>query len=277
MSSNQKIRVAVDGGLLGAPQNPDPAPGWTPEMAQVAKAEQERKAVEINESERFDQVEYLAYQRKILETVRGERDLTAEEEAKMQLIVKESKSLNPTTTKSIRASASIRPAEPAEGLLVKPEPTPRASSQPYVGPSIAPVIGQKLSDLVNSIDPSFKLTPEAEEVLLSLADQFIDSVVEDSCKLAIHRVTHGGKAGVAPPPGGVNPLVDVTDINLVLKEKWGISVPSLGKNNVNDNITPMSDISAIFRTGGVWEEGNEDKQESASGSSGKGKKRARGK
>ena len=137
----------------------------------------------------------------------------------MQLIVKESKSLNPTTTKSIRASASIRPAEPAEGLLVKPEPTPRASSQPYVGPSIAPVIGQKLSDLVNSIDPSFKLTPEAEEVLLSLADQFIDSVVEDSCKLAIHRVTHGGKAGVAPPPGGVNPLVDVTDINLVLKEK----------------------------------------------------------
>jgi hypothetical protein len=83
MSSNQKIRVAVDGGLLGSPQNPDPAPGWTPEMAQVAKAEQERKAVEINESERFDQVEYLAYQRKILEAVRGERDLTAEEEAKV--------------------------------------------------------------------------------------------------------------------------------------------------------------------------------------------------
>ncbi|GMI37972.1 hypothetical protein TrRE_jg13431 [Triparma retinervis] len=247
-------------------------------MAQVAKAEQDRRAVENDEKQRFDQVEYLGYQRGVLESVRGERDLTADESAKMQLIAKESKSLNPSTIKSIRASASIRPSDPAEGLLVKPTSAPRAPSQPYVGPSIAPVIGQKLSDLVSSIDPSFKLTPEAEEVLLSLADQFVDSVVEDSCKLATHRVTHGGKAGAAPPAGGVNPLVDVTDINLVLKEKWGISVPGLGKNNVNDNIIPMAEIGAIFRAGGVWEEGNQDKQQqNASGGGGKGKKRTRGK
>jgi len=47
----------------------------------------------------------------------------------------------------------------------------------------------------------------------------VDSVVEDSCKLASHRVTSGGKPDVSPPPGGVNPLIDVTDVNLILKEK----------------------------------------------------------
>lgn len=266
---SKKIMVAVSTGVLGGPQNPPPAPGWNAQVAEQESARLANQASLMDQAERFDHAQYLSHQRAALESQRRERDLTKEENKKMQKIAHESKTLDPSTIKNLKAAASVCPLDPVEGLLAKPPKTAPKNPTNYVGPSIAPVIGQKLSDLVDSIDPTFKLTPEAEEVLLSLADQFVDSVVEDSCMLANHRVTQGGKAGVAPPSGGVNPLIDVSDVNLVLKEKWGISVPGLGKNNVNDTVIPMEQIGTIFRTGGVWGEGNEDKQQ---GGTGKGKK-----
>jgi len=99
---------------------------------------------------------------------------------------------NPVLKSQIAAAAGARPVSKSEGLLLKKNRSPsgaasgsgtagssRPNTNQYVGPTIAPVIGEKLSEITKSIDPSFELTPEAEEVLLALTDTFVDSVVSD--------------------------------------------------------------------------------------------------
>ena len=45
----------------------------------------------------------------------------------------------------------------------------------------------RLGDLVREVDPCSQLDEEVEEALLNIADDFIESCVNASCKLAKHR------------------------------------------------------------------------------------------
>jgi histone H3/H4 len=78
---------------------------------------------------------------------------------------------------------------------------------------ISPMVGQRLRDLVASLDPNYTLDAEAEEQILHLADDFLEKVTKQSMRLAQHR---GSKT------------LDVPDIQLALAKQWGIVIPGLG-------------------------------------------------
>ena len=82
-----------------------------------------------------------------------------------------------------------------------------------MAPHTAPLIGQRIQDLVHQLDPAYSLDPAAQEQVLQLADDFMDKVCKQSLRVAQHR---GSKT------------LDVQDVQLVLAKQWGIVVPGMG-------------------------------------------------
>ena len=72
---------------------------------------------------------------------------------------------------------------------------------------------QRLQELVLEIDPKEQLDEDVEDMLLNIADDFIDSVVTSSCQLAKHR---GAKT------------LEVKDVQLILEKNWSIFIPGFG-------------------------------------------------
>lgn len=105
----------------------------------------------------------------------------------------------------------------------KSKTTPKGSSNsPKLsaasgGAHLAPLLGERVQDILNSIDPNYVIETEAEEQVLQLADDFLDKVINQSMRLAQHR---GSK------------LLDVQDVQLILAKHWGIVVPGLGVPNI---------------------------------------------
>jgi transcription initiation factor TFIID subunit 12 len=93
------------------------------------------------------------------------------------------------------------------------QPSTRESYLHHGSASTAPLIGQRLQDLLTSIDPNYTLDTEAEQQLLLMADDFLDKVTRQSVRLAQHR---GSKT------------MDVQDVQLALSKQWGIVIPGLG-------------------------------------------------
>jgi transcription initiation factor TFIID subunit 12 len=86
-------------------------------------------------------------------------------------------------------------------------------------------VGERIADLVKSIDPNYTIDPEAEEQVLQLADDFLDKVTRQAARLAQHRGSS---------------VVDVQDLQIVLAKNFGIVVPGLGL----PNIRPVKSVTA---------------------------------
>lgn len=86
-------------------------------------------------------------------------------------------------------------------------------------------MGERVQDLVKSLDPNYTIDVAAEEQLLQLADDFIDQVTRQSIRMAQHR---GSKT------------LDVQDLQLVLAKQWGITVPGLGAPTFRARKAPVA-------------------------------------
>lgn len=80
-----------------------------------------------------------------------------------------------------------------------------------------------VADLVQKVDPRYSLSPEAEELLNDLVDEFINSVTRQACRLAASRNERNESVRDM-----TEVKVEKIDFVYALRHDWGImlNVPS---------------------------------------------------
>ncbi|KAI0310655.1 transcription initiation factor TFIID subunit A-domain-containing protein [Amylostereum chailletii] len=81
---------------------------------------------------------------------------------------------------------------------------------------------RSIQDLVASIDPNVKIEPEVEDLLLEIADEFIDSVTNFGCRLAKHR---GGDT------------LEIKDLQLHLERNHNIRIPGFSTDETRISLS----------------------------------------
>ncbi|KAI8992981.1 transcription initiation factor TFIID subunit A-domain-containing protein [Trametes punicea] len=81
---------------------------------------------------------------------------------------------------------------------------------------------RSIQDLVSSIDPNVKIEPEVEDLLLDIADEFIDSVTNFGCRLAKHRGSD---------------TLDVKDLQLHLERNHNIRIPGFASDEARISLS----------------------------------------
>lgn len=82
---------------------------------------------------------------------------------------------------------------------------------------------RKLDELVRQVtgqasdSPDSGLSPEVEEAVLTLADDFVDNVISSACRLAKVKESQ---------------TLDIRDIQMVLERNYGIRIPGYGLDEV---------------------------------------------
>ena len=71
---------------------------------------------------------------------------------------------------------------------------------------------QRLGALLEEIEPCCSLDADAESLVLSMIDDFVEQVTRRACEVARHRRAES---------------LSVADLQLVLRKYWGIELPGI--------------------------------------------------
>ncbi|KAL3536131.1 hypothetical protein ACH5RR_004592 [Cinchona calisaya] len=87
---------------------------------------------------------------------------------------------------------------------------------------------RSIQELVTQVDPSEKLDPEVEDILVDIAEDFVESITTFGCSLAKHRKST---------------TLEAKDILLHLERNWNITLPGFGGDEIKMYKKPFtSDI-----------------------------------
>ncbi|KAJ1492473.1 transcription initiation factor TFIID subunit A-domain-containing protein, partial [Baffinella frigidus] len=96
--------------------------------------------------------------------------------------------------------------EPAQRVGASQQSTAAANAATESGV----LMKAKVAALVEQVAPGERVDPEVEEVLLEIAEDFVENVTTFACLLAKHRKSN---------------TLEVQDIRLHLEKHWGMRVP----------------------------------------------------
>ncbi|KAI9152954.1 hypothetical protein LWI28_003557 [Acer negundo] len=84
---------------------------------------------------------------------------------------------------------------------------------------------RSISELVNQIDPSERLDPEVEDILVDIAEDFVDSITTFGCSLAKHRKSD---------------TLEAKDVLLHLERNWNMTLPGFGGDEIKTYRKPLT-------------------------------------
>ncbi|MXQ93339.1 hypothetical protein E5288_WYG008022 [Bos mutus] len=121
--------------------------------------------------------------------------------------------------------SSIKPepaSTPPQGSMASSTAVVKIPGTPGTGGRLSPENNQvltkkKLQDLVREVDPNEQLDEDVEEMLLQIADDFIESVVTAACQLARHRKSS---------------TLEVKNVQLHLERQWNMWIPGFGSEEI---------------------------------------------
>ncbi|GAA0173823.1 general transcription factor [Lithospermum erythrorhizon] len=82
-----------------------------------------------------------------------------------------------------------------------------------------------IQELVNQIDPSEKLEPEVEDILVDIAEDFVESITTFGCSLAKHRKST---------------VLEAKDILLHVERNWNMTLPGFGGDEIKIYKKPLT-------------------------------------
>lgn len=133
---------------------------------------------------------------------------------------------------TLAPSGTVSAAVPSGGHVTNIAPAPvaavskgistQAAGTPLRGDSSSPSPNQvltkrRLQDLLHEIDPREQMDDDVEDLLLQIADDFIESVVTASCQIAKHRKSN---------------TLEVRDVQLHLERCWNMWIPGFGSDEL---------------------------------------------